>query len=119
MGGLISARRAVAVALGAGAVVLGTAVPAAAQPAPPPPNCTSADLSAVLTGVMAATTAYLYTHPPVNAFFSTISDLEPDQRKAALTEFLEQNPQVKGELQAIRQPSVDFRNRCDRPVPEM
>ena len=72
-----------------------------------------------MTGVMAGITAYLYTHPPVNAFFSTIQDLEPDQRKAALAEFLDQNPQVKDELQAIRQPTMDFRNRCNVPVPEM
>ncbi|PRC42283.1 hemophore-related protein [Mycobacterium sp. ITM-2017-0098] len=95
------------------AVLLGTAAPAAAQPPPPPPpNCSSADLSGVMTGVMAATTTYLYTHPPVNDFFSTLKGKSPDDRKAALEAFMAANPQVQAELQGIRQPMKDFRNRC-------
>lgn len=117
MGDWNGARRVLAAALGVGAVSLGAAVPAASQP--PPPNCSSADLAGVMTGVLAATTAYLYTHPPVNAFFSTVADIPPDQRRAALAEFLEANPQVRAELQGIRQPSVDFQNRCGREVPEV
>lgn len=106
----IPARRMLAVVLGACAVALGTAGAVHAQP--PPPNCSSADMSGVMTGVMAATTAYLYTHPPVNDFFSTLKGRSQDDRKAALEEFLTANPQVRGELQAIRQPMTDFRNRC-------
>ena len=95
------------------AALLGMAAPAAAQPpAPPAPNCSSADLSGVMTGVMASTTAYLYTHPPVNDFFSTLKGRSPEDRKAALEEFMTVNPQVRDELQGIRQPMVDFRNRC-------
>lgn len=115
MGDGIGARRAVAAALGAGAVLLGAAAPAAAQP----PNCSSADLAGVMTGVMASTTAYLYTHPPVNAFFTTLGDLDREQKRAALAEFLQANPQVKAELQAIRQPTADFRTRCGVEVPDM
>ncbi|QFS90609.1 hypothetical protein FIV07_07595 [Mycobacterium sp. THAF192] len=115
MGDGIRARRAVAAAVGAGAVLLGTAAPAAAQP----PNCSSADLAGVMTGVMASTTAYLYTHPPVNAFFTTLGDLDREQKRIALAEFLDANPQVKAELQAIRQPTADFRDRCGVQVPDM
>ena len=86
------------------------AAPAHAQPAPP--NCSSADLTGTMTGVMAATTAYLYTHPPVNEFFSTLQGRSQEERKAALEAFLTANPQVQAELQAIRQPMKDFRNRC-------
>lgn len=85
------------------------AAPAAAQP---PPNCTSADLTGTMTGVMAATTAYLYTHPQVNEFFSRLQGRSPEERRAALEEFLTANPQVQAELQGIRQPMKDFRNRC-------
>lgn len=112
-----SPRRAVTVAVGAAAVMLGAAAPAATQP--PPPNCTSADLAGIMTGVMASTTAYLYTHPPVNAFFTTLGDLEPEQKRVALAEFLEANPQVQADLRGIRQPTIDFRNRCGVQVPEM
>lgn len=116
MGGRNSARRMLAAALGTGAVALGTAIPAASQP---PPNCSSADLAGVMTGVMASTTAYLYTHPPVNAFFTTLGDLDREQKRVALAEFLEANPQVRAELQAIRQPTRDFRDRCGVQVPEL
>ncbi|MBV5246712.1 heme-binding protein [Mycolicibacterium sp. PAM1] len=85
------------------------AAPAVAQP---PPNCTSADLTGTMTGVMAATTAYLYTHPQVNEFFSSLQGRSPEERRAALEEFLTANPQVQAELQGIRQPMKDFRNRC-------
>ncbi len=115
MGDWLSARGVLAAALGAGVVSLGTAAPAASQP----PNCSSADLAGVMTGVMAATTAYLYTHPPVNAFFTSLQDLDRDQKRAALAQFLDANPQVKAELQGIRQPTADFRARCGGEVPEM
>ncbi|WP_348727012.1 heme-binding protein [uncultured Mycolicibacterium sp.] len=112
----MSTRRVVAAVLGLGALSLGVAAPAASQP---PPNCSSADLAGVMTGVLASTTAYLYTHPPVNAFFTTIGDLDPEQRRVALAEFLDTNPQVRAELQGIRAPAVDFRNRCGREIPEL
>lgn len=109
----VSARRMVAAALAGGALLLGAAAPALAQPAPPPPpNCTAADLTGVLTGVMAATSAYLFTHPPVNDFFTNIKNLPPDEKQAALQTFMDQNPQVQGELSGIRQPARDFRARC-------
>ncbi|MBB2991416.1 hemophore-related protein [Mycolicibacterium iranicum] len=89
---------------------LHTATPAHAQPAPA--NCSSADLTGVMTGVMAATSAYLYTHPPVNDFFSTLKGKSPEERRAALEAFMSANPQVQAELRGIRQPMKDFRNRC-------
>ena len=94
------------------AAVFGAAAPAAAQPPPEPPNCSSADLTGTMTGVMAATSAYLFTHPQVNEFFSSLKGQPPEDRRAALQTFMDQNPQVRAELQGIRQPMVDFRNRC-------
>ncbi|MCH9733791.1 MAG: heme-binding protein [Actinomycetia bacterium] len=96
--------------MGAGAVFLSTSLPAQAQPNPP--NCTAADLAGIMSGITAATSVYLFTHPPVNEFMTTLGDVPRDQKQEALAAFLEANPQVKGELQGIRQPAVDFRNRC-------
>lgn len=102
--------------VGAGAMVLGAVAPAQAQP-----NCTAADLSGIMSGITAATSAYLFTHPPVNEFFTTLGDVPDEEKKDVLVAFLNSNPQVKAELSAIRQPAKDFRNRCDggvpRPVP--
>lgn len=88
---------------------LSAAVPSQAQPVP---NCTAADLAGVATGVSAATSAYLFTHPPVNQFFSSLFDMNADEKKAALTQYMDANPAVAAELRGIRAPLVDFRHRC-------
>lgn len=104
------ARRILVAAVGSGAVLLGAAVPAGAQPAPP--NCTAADLAGIMSGVTAATSAYLFTHPPVNDFFTNLGKVPNEERRAALSSFLDANPQVKADLSGIRQPAKDFRARC-------
>ena len=104
------ARRVLVTAVGAGAVLLGTAGPAQAQPAPP--NCTAADLAGIMSGVTAATSAYLFTNPPVNDFFTNLGKVPSDQKREALSSYLDANPQVRADLSGIRQPAVDFRARC-------
>ena len=109
----LSARRLVAGVAGAGAVagaMLFGAIPSAM--ADDPPNCTAADLAGVASGVSAATSAYLFTHPDVNAFITGLKNLPKDEIRAELRAYGDANPQVRDELRAIRQPIVDFRNRC-------
>lgn len=84
----------------------------AAQADEMPPNCTAADLAAVLTGVSAATTAYLFSHPEVNAEFTGLKGATREQTRQRLQDYLNANPQVAADLQGIRQPSEDFRSRC-------
>ncbi|MGE2836616.1 heme-binding protein [Mycobacterium sp. SMC-4] len=105
------ARRILMVSVAAGAVLIGTATPAPAQP-PRPPNCTAADLSNIMSGITASTSAYLFAHPEVNEFMTTLGDRPREEKRVALGEYLNANPQVRDELQAIRQPAVDFRARC-------
>jgi heme-binding protein len=106
------ARRAVAGAIAAGAIagtaLLGTAPTALADP----PNCTAADLAGVASGVSAATSAYLFTHPEVNAFFTSLKGLPKSEIRDDVQAYMAANPQVQAELQTIRQPLVDLRNRC-------
>ncbi|MBU8812535.1 heme-binding protein [Mycolicibacterium goodii] len=102
-----------AVAL-AGALLLGSAATVGAQPPPPaPPNCSPADWAGVRAGVAAALSAYLYTHPPVNDFFATLKGQSRDEVRPQVQAYLEANPQVRAELQGIKQPADDFLNRCD------
>ncbi|TGD90560.1 hemophore-related protein [Mycolicibacterium sp. CH28] len=105
-----SVRRAVAVALSTGALLLGAAGPAAADP---PPNCTSADLAGITAGAGFSLSAYLFTHPDVNDFFTSIKGLPKDQMRAKVQDYLDANPQVHADLKGIRQPITDFRSRCD------
>lgn len=110
-------RRVVAGVLGAGAIggaMLFGAIPSAMadDPAANPPNCTAADLAGVAAGVSAATSAYLFTHPDVNWFFTSLEGLPRDEVRTQVTEYLDQNPTTKAELTGIRQPLVDLKNRC-------
>jgi len=112
------ARRAVVGAIGtgavAGALLVGTAPSALAAP---PPNCTAADLAGVAAGVSAATSAYLFTHPDVNAFFTGLEGAPRDEIRTQVKQYLDYNPSVKADLTGIRQPLVDLKNRCGTDVP--
>jgi len=107
------ARRAVVGVIGTGAAasaVLFGAAPSAL--ADPPPNCTAADLAGVAAGVSASTSAYLFTHPDVNAFFTGLEGAPRDEIRTQVQQYLDYNPTVKSELQGIRQPLIDLKNRC-------
>src|SRR5882762_8591477 len=117
-------RRAVAGALGAGAIagaMLFGAIPSAMadDPALNPPDCTAADLAGVSSGVSASTSSYLFTHPDVNWFFTSLEGLPRDQVRSKVTDYLNQNPQTKADLTGIRQPLVDLKNRCGNPTPDV
>ncbi len=83
------------------------------EPAPAPlPNCSAADLAQVAAGVAAATSVYLFTHPDVNAFFTSLKGQSRDDMRAQLQQYMDANPQTHADLLGIRQPMTDFRNRC-------
>lgn len=105
--------RTAAVVVCAGGVLLGATGTAAANPAP---GCTAADVTAVMTGVSASMTTYLFTHPDVNDFFSSLQGLSKADAKQKTKDYLAANPQVHDELEAIRQPGRDLRDRCGIPL---
>lgn len=110
-----TARRAVAGAMGtgaiAGAMFFGALPSATAQPAPPP-NCTAADLAGVAAGVSAATSAYLFTHPDVNWFFTNLEGVPRDEAQADVEAYLDQHPQTRADLHGLREPLHEIRSRC-------
>ena len=97
-----------------GATLIGTAATAVADP----PNCTAADLAGVMSGVNAGMSTYLFTHPDVNAFFTSLKGKSRDDMRTEVSNYLDANPQVRDELTAVRQPATDFRDRCNAPLPE-
>jgi hemophore-related protein len=99
-------------ALGAGALLAGSAGTAQADP---PPGCTSADLTGVMSGVSAAMATYLFTHPGVNDFFTGLQGQNKQAVRDQTEAYLAANPDVRDDLEAIRQPSRDFRTRCNLP----
>jgi hemophore-related protein len=103
--------------MGAGAIasaMLFGAIPSAMadDPALNPPNCTAADLAGVASGVSASTSAYLFTHPDVNWFFTSLEGKPRDEVRTEVADYLDDNPSVKADLTGIRQPLVDLKNRC-------
>ncbi len=112
------ARRAVVGVIGtgavAGAILVGTAPSALADP---PPNCTAADLAGVVGSVSTATAAYLATHPDVNDFMTGLNGQPRDAARTQLSQYLAANPSVANDLQAIRQPLMDQKNRCGISLP--
>ena len=108
-----TARRAVAGTIGAGAIsgaMLFGAIPSGL--ADPPPNCTAADLAGVASGVAAATSTYLFSHPDVNNFFTSLKGQPKSDIRDDVQNYLNDNPQTKADLTGIRQPLVDLKTRC-------
>src|SRR3954470_766904 len=119
------ARRAVAGAVGnsaiAGAMMFGVLSSAMADdPALNPPGCTAADLAGVSSGVSASTSAYLFSHPDVNWFYTSLEGQPREDIRDDVRTYLDANPTVKADLTGIRQPLVDLKNRCgSAPAPSI
>jgi heme-binding protein len=109
--------RAVAGAIGAGAVA-GAMLFGAPSAWADPPQCTAADLAGVSSSVSANTSAYLFSHPDVNAFFTSLKGQPKSDIKDDVQNYLNANPQTKAELQAIRQPLIDMKNYCGGVPPQ-
>jgi heme-binding protein len=102
-----------AVAAGiAGALLPGTAGLAAADPPSRPPNCSAADVAGVAAGVATALSTYLFTHPDVNGFYTGLEDRPKDQLRDDVQNYFGANPQEQADLESIRQPLTDIRERC-------
>ena len=120
----LCARRAVAGLIGSGALtgamLFGGAALAFAQPQPDPalppaPGCTAADLAQASGIVGTAMGAYLFTHPDVNNFFTGLRGLPDEDLRGRVQSYMDANPQVEAEINGIRQPVTDVKNRCDPP----
>ena len=106
------ARRTISATIGAGALASALLVGMAPSALASPPNCTAADLAGTAAGVSAATSAYLFTHPDVNAFFTGLVGTPRDALRGQMQQYLDANPQVKADLSGIRQPLTDLKDRC-------
>ena len=99
-----------------GAALLGATGLAHADDAPSPPNCTSADLEGVRAGVDMSTSAYLFTHPDLNTFMSTLQGQSRQQVADNVKGYMTTHPQENAEMTGIRQPLMDLKNHCGATV---
>ncbi len=108
---------AVCAGAGIGAALFGASPLAHANqdPGANPPNCSAADLEGVRSGVSAATSAYLFTHPDVNWFYTSLEGLPRAQVADQTNAYLNAHPDVKADITNIRQPLMDIKDRCGAP----
>jgi hemophore-related protein len=99
----------------AGAMLFGSVALAFAEPppAPPPPNCTAADLAVASGTVGTVMGDYLFSHPDVNDFFTSLRGLPNEEIRGRVQTYMDAHPQTESEINGIRQPLTDLRNRCD------
>jgi hemophore-related protein len=97
-----------------GATLLGNLPSAFANedPALNPPDCSAADLEGVKSGVDAATSAYLFSHPDYNWFVTSLEGLSKDKVSKEMKDYLNVHPDTKNDITGIRQPLLDLKNRC-------
>ncbi|MGV0595102.1 heme-binding protein [Mycolicibacterium porcinum] len=111
-------RRAAGAAIGAGMLACLTLLSSAAATADPPvpPPCTAAEMARVMSGVSFETSNYLTAHPDVNDFFTSLKGQPKDQIANQVRSYLDANPAIRQDLDRIRQPGADFRQRCGLPT---
>ena len=61
--------------IGAALLVASPLAHANQDPASNPPDCSAADLEGVRSGVSASTSAYLFTHPDLNEFMTSLKSM--------------------------------------------
>jgi heme-binding protein len=99
-----------------GAMLIGGASLASADPAP---NCTAGDLAVASGTVGTGMGDYLFSHPDVNDFFTSLRGLPNTQIHDRVKTYMDAHPQVESEINGIRQPLTDLKNRCDYNPPAL
>ena len=94
----------------AGAVMFGGVALASADQ----PGCTAGDLAQVSGTVADGMAGYLFSHPDVNTFFTGLRGRPDNEIHDDVQNYMNANPQVQSDINGIRQPLTDLRNRCQQ-----
>ena len=80
--------------------------------ADPALNCTGAQPAGISSGVSAAMSAYMFTHPDVNDFITGLEAAGGDDSALQIAAYEASHPRERTEIANIRQPLADFDERC-------
>jgi heme-binding protein len=109
-----SVRRRLVSVIGACAVLQAGVCTAAADPGPAAaPNCTAGDLAVASGTVGTAMGDYLFGHPDVNDFFTSLRGLPNSEIHDRVQSYMDAHPQTESDINGIRQPLTELRTRCD------
>ena len=107
-------RRSVFGVLAAGVACAAVTVPSAL--ADPAPDCTTAGLATTVSTVSKSLADYFTVHPDANQALIDATKQSAFSAIGAFNDFFTSHPQEANEIRAIKQPLVDFQNRCGMQV---
>jgi hemophore-related protein len=99
-------------ALAAAALGAAVAVPAAGADPAAPDNCTAEGLATTISSVTVGLGAYFKAHPDVNQALIDATRQPAFVAAGQFDAYFDGHPQQADEIRAIKQPLIDFQNRC-------
>jgi hemophore-related protein len=109
------ARRTAIGILAAGAASVAMSIPASADPAPAP-DCSAAGLSATISSVTQNLSGYFAAHPDANQALIDATRQSAFSAIGAFNAYFNDHPDEANDIRAIKQPLVDFQDRCGMQV---
>lgn len=110
-------RRTLLTAITAGGLTLASYSMATGPAAADPPQCTAANLAHTTSTVTNNVGNYLDAHADANTAFTNLKGLPRPQMRAQAEQYLSANPQVKSDLQGLREPLTDLAQQCGVTLP--
>jgi len=109
------ARRTAIGILAAGAASVAVSIPASADPAPAA-DCSAAGLSSTISSVTQNLSGYFAAHPDANQALIDATKQSAFSAIGAFNTYFNDHPDEANDIRAIKQPLVDFQNRCGMQV---
>jgi heme-binding protein len=109
------ARRTAIGLLAAGAASVALSTLAGADPAPAP-DCTAAGLSSTISSVTQNLSTHFAAHPDANQALIDATRQSAFSAIGAFNTYFDEHPDEANDIRAIKQPLVDFQDRCGMQV---
>jgi heme-binding protein len=109
------ARRTAIGILAAGAASVALSIPASAD-TPPAADCTAAGLSSTISSVTQNLSGYFAAHPDANQALIDATRQSAFGAIGAFNTYFNDHPDEANDIRAIKQPLVDFQDRCGMQV---
>ena len=106
------ARRIAAACLIAGAASLTMSVPTAVADPAPAPDCSASTLASTISSVTKSLSDYFAAHPDANEALIEATRQPAFSAIGQFDSYFKDHPEQADDIRAIKQPLIDFQNRC-------